>query len=178
MIEGLIYNLFLVFMMGVMGYFLVSSPVSDTSVRAIEYPGATADDTMETLKTLRGRKAVDEKLRRKDELWAKAVDKAIADQSDSIVKVNEISESIRKSGDELAELTKFAKETETLLSEQDERMNLLFQIVSKISNSAGQSFDTSNKRYEELIGEINQASVELSETSESASEVREWFEQP
>ena len=56
-------------------------------------------------------------------------------------------------------------------------MKFLFQIVSKISNSAGESFETSNKRYEELIGEINEASVELSETSESASEVREWFEQ-
>ena len=177
MIEGLVYNIFLVFMMGVMGYFLISSPVSETSVRAIEYPGATADDTMETLKTLRGRKAVDEKLRRKDELWAKAVDKAIADQTDSIVKVNEITETIRKSGEDLAELTKFARDTETLLSEQDERMKLLFQIVSRITNSAGESFETSNKRYEELIGEINQASVELSETSESASEVREWFEQ-
>ena len=98
MIEGLVYNIFLVLMMGVMGYFLISSPVSETSVRAIEYPGATADDTMETLKTLRGRKAVDEKLRRKDELWAKAVDKAITDQTDSIVKVNEITETIRKSG--------------------------------------------------------------------------------
>ena len=109
MIEGLIYNLFLVFMMGVMGYFLVSSPVSETSVRAIEYQGASADETMETLKTLRGRKAVDEKLRRKDELWAKAVDKAIADQTESIDKVNEISENIRKSGEELADLTVFAK---------------------------------------------------------------------
>ena len=178
MIEGLIYNIFLVFMMGVMGYFQISSPVSETSVRAIEYPGASADDTMETLKTLRGRKAVDEKLRRKDELWAKAVDKAIADQSESIDKVNEISENIRKSGEELAELTKFAKETETLLSEQAEMMNFLFQMVSRISNSAGESFETSNKSYEELIGEINQASIEISETSESASEVREWFEQP
>ena len=177
MVEGLVYNIFLVFMMGVMGYFLISSPVSETSVRAIEYPGATADDTMETLKTLRGRKAVDEKLRRKDELWAKAVDKAITDQTDSIVKVNEITETIRKSGEDLAELTKFARDTETLLSEQDERMKFLFQIVSKIANSAGESFETSNKRYEELIGEINEASVELSETSESASEVREWFEQ-
>ena len=177
MIEGLVYNIFLVFMMGVMGYFLISSPVSETSVRAIEYPGATADDTMETLKTLRGRKAVDEKLRRKDELWAKAVDKAIADQTDSMVKVNQITETMRKSGEDLAELTKFTRDTETLLSEQDERMKLLFQIVSKITNSAGESFETSNKRYEELIGEINQASVELSETSESASEVREWFEQ-
>ena len=178
MIEGLIYNLFLVFMMGVMGYFLVSSPVSDTSVRAIEYQGASADETMETLKTLRGRKAVDEKLRRKDELWTVAVDKAIADQSESIVKVNEISETIRKSGQDLADLTKFAKETETLLSEQNERMNILFQMVSKISDSARESFETSNKGYEELIGEINQATVELSEASESASEVREWFEQP
>ena len=177
MIEGLVYNIFLLFIMGVMGYFLISSPVSETSVRAIEYPGATADDTMETLKTLRGRKAVDEKLRRKDELWAKAVEKAIADQTDSIVKVNEISETIRKSGEDLAELTKFVRDTETLLSEQDERMNILFQMVSKISNTAGQSFEISNKRYEELIGEINQASVELSETSESASEVREWLEQ-
>ncbi|MAS80006.1 MAG: hypothetical protein CMA28_00030 [Euryarchaeota archaeon] len=178
MIEGLIYNLFLVFMMGVMGYFLVSSPVSDTSVRAIEYQGASADETMETLKTLRGRKAVDDKLRRKDELWTVAVDKAIADQSESIVKVNEISETIRKSGQDLADLTKFAKETETLLSEQNERMNILFQMVSKISDSARESFETSNKGYEELIGEINQATVELSEASESASEVREWFEQP
>ena len=178
MIEGLVYNIFLVLMMGVMGYFLISSPVSETSVRAIEYPGATADDTMETLKTLRGRKAVDEKLRRKDELWAKAVDKAIADQSASIDKVNEISDSIRKSGDDLAELTKFAKETETLLNEQAEMMNFLLQMVSRISNSAGESFETSSKSYEELIGEINQASIEISETSESASEVREWFEQP
>ncbi len=178
MIEGLIYNLFLVFMMGVMGYFLVSSPVSDTSVRAIEYQGASADETMETLKTLRGRKAVDDKLRRKDELWTVAVDKAIVDQSESIVKVNEISETIRKSGQDLADLTKFAKETETLLSEQNERMNILFQMVSKISDSARESFETSNKGYEELIGEINQATVELSEASESASEVREWFEQP
>ena len=178
MIEGLVYNIFLVFMMGVMGYFLISSPVSDTSVRAIEYQGASADETMETLKTLRGRKAVDDKLRRKDELWTVAVDKAIADQSESIVKVNEISETIRKSGEDLADLTKFAKETETLLSEQNERMNILFQMVSKISNSARESFETSNKGYEELIGEINQATVELSEASESASEVREWFEQP
>ena len=177
MIEGLVYNIFLLFMMGVMGYFLISSPISETSVRAIEYPGATADDTMETLKTLRGRKAVDEKLRRKDELWAKAVEKAIADQTDSIVKVNEITETIRKSGEDLAELIKFVRNTETLLSEQDERMNILFQMVSKISNSAGESFEISNKRYEELIGEINQASEELSETSESASEVREWLEQ-
>ena len=53
MIEGLVCNIFLVFMMGVMGYFLISSPVSDTSVRTIECQGATADDTMETLKTLR-----------------------------------------------------------------------------------------------------------------------------
>ena len=178
MIEGLVYNIFLVFMMGVMGYFLISSPVSDTSVRAIEYHGASADETMETLKSLRGRKAVDDKLRRKDELWTVAVDKAIADQSESIVKVNEISETIRKSGEDLADLTKFAKETETLLSEQNERMNILFQMVSKISNSARESFETSNKGYEELIGEINQATVELSEASESASEVREWFEQP
>ena len=178
MIEGLIYNLFLVFMMGVMGYFLVSSPVSETSVRAIEYQGASADETMETLKTLRGRKAVDEKLRRKDELWAKAVDKAIADQTESIDKVNEISESIRKSGEELVDLTEFAKETETLLNEQAEMMNFLLQMVSRISNSAGESFETSSKSYEELIGEINQASIEISETSESASEVREWFEQP
>ena len=178
MIEGLIYNLFLVFMMGVMGYFLVSSPVSETSVRAIEYQGASADETMETLKTLRGRKAVDEKLRRKDELWAKAVDKAIADQTESIDKVNEISENIRKSGEELADLTEFAKETETLLNEQAEMMNFLLQMVSRISNSAGESFETSSKSYEELIGEINQASIEISETSESASEVREWFEQP
>ena len=58
------------------------------------------------------------------------MDKAIADQSDSIVKVNEITESIRKSEDELAELAKFMK-TETLLGEQDERMNLLFQIVTR-----------------------------------------------
>ena len=178
MIEGLIYNLFLVFMMGVMGYFLVSSPVSDTSVRAIEYQGASADDTMETLKTLRGRKAVDEKLRRKDELWAKAVDKAIADQTESIDKVNEVSESIRKSGEGLADLTEFAKETETLLNEQAETMDFLLQMLIRISNSAGESFETSSKSYEELIGEINQASIEVSETSESASEVREWFEQP
>ena len=178
MIEGLVYNIFLVFMMGVMGYFLVSSPVSETSVRAIEYQGASADETMETLKTLRGRKAVDEKLRRKDELWAKAVDKAIADQTESIDKVNEISENIRKSGEELADLTVFAKETETLLNEQAEMMNFLLQMVSTISKSAGESFETSSKSYEELIGEINQASIEISETSESASEVREWLEQP
>ena len=57
-------------------------------------------------------------------------------------------------------------------------MNFLLQMVSRISNSAGESFETSSKSYEELIGEINQASIEISETSESASEVREWLEQP
>ncbi len=177
MIEGLIYNLFLVLMMGVIGYFLISSPVSETSVRAIEYPGATADDTMETLKTLRRRKAIDEKMSRKDETWAIAVDKAITDQSDSIDKVNRISESILKRGEELAELTKFARETETLLEEQSRRMNFLIQIVGEISNSADGSFEKINNSYEELIGEVNQASIEISETSESASGVREWIEQ-
>ena len=121
--------------------------------------------------------AIDEKMSRKDETWAIAVDKAITDQSDSIDKVNRISESILKRGEELAELTKFARETEILLEEQSRRMNFLIQIVGEISNSADGSFEKINNSYEELIGEVNQASIEISETSESASGVREWIEQ-
>ena len=175
MIE-LFYNVSLIFMMAIMGYFLISSPVSETGVRAIEYQGATADDTMETLKMLRGRKAVDDKLRRKDELWSKAVEKAITDQSGSIDKVKAVTENIRKSEKALAELSKFARESEELLKEQDGRMTIIIQVIADMARSAGASFDASSKGYENLIGELNQASIEISETSETASGVREWFE--
>jgi|ETNmetMinimDraft_32_1059908.scaffolds.fasta_scaffold60695_3 methyl-accepting chemotaxis protein len=175
MIE-LFYNVSLIFMMAIMGYFLISSPVSETGVRAIEYQGATADDTMETLKMLRGRKAVDDKLRRKDELWSKAVEKAITDHSGSIDKVKAVTESIRKREEELAALSRFARETEELLNDQDQRMTTISQIIMDMSRSAGASYEASCRGYEDLIGELNQASTEISETSESASEVREWFE--
>ena len=172
----LFYNVSLILMMTIMGYFLISSPSPEIGVRAIEYRGATADDTMETLRMLRGRKAVDDKLRRKDDLWAKAVEKAIMDHSGSIDKVKTVTESIRKREDDLAALSRFARETEELLNAQDQRMTIISEIIMDMSRSAGASYEASCRGYEDLIGELNQASNEISETSESASEVREWFE--
>ena len=172
----LFYNIFLVFMIAIMGYFLISSPASETGIRAIEYQAATADDTIETLRALRGRNAIDDKLKRKDELWAKAVEKAIMDQSGSIDKVKIVTERIRKSEKDLVALSKFVRENEELLNDQDQRMAVISQIIMDMSRSAGASYEASCRGYEDLIGELNQASTEISETSDSASGVREWFE--
>lgn len=173
----LLYNVALVFMMAIMGYLLISAPVSEKgAVRAIEYPGSSADDTMEILRTLRTSKAVDDKKRRSEELLSKAVEKAISDQSGSMNKVKEVTDNIRNSEKELVELLKFARVTEELLKEQERRLSIISQIVSEMATSAGTSFDASTKAYENLIGELNQTSIEISETSESASGVREWFE--
>ena len=173
----LLYNVALVFLMAIMGYLLISAPVSEKGVvRAIEYPGASADETMEILKTLRGSKAIDDKKRRSEELLSKAVEKAISDQSGSMEKVKEVTDNIRNSEKELAELLKFARVTEDMLKEQEHRLSIISQIISEMAVSAGASFDASTKAYENLIGELNQASIEISETSESASGVREWFE--
>ena len=173
----LLYNSALVFMMAIMGYLLISAPVSERGVvRAIEYPGASADDTMEILRMIRGSKAVDEKKRRSEELLSKAVEKAISDQTGSMDKVKEVTENIRGSEKELVELLKFARDTEELLKDQEHRISIISQIIAEMAISVGDSFDASQKAYQNLIGELNQASNEISETSESASGVREWFE--
>ena len=175
----LIYNAALVFIMLVLGFLLISVPVSEKGVvRAIEYPGSSADDTMDILRSLRGRKAIDDKKRRSEELLSKAVEKAISDQSGSIVKVKEVTDKIRKSEEDLAALLKFARETEGLLKDQEHRISIMGQIIQEMVNSAGASYEASSKEYQNLIGEINQASIEISETSETASEVLEWVEGP
>ncbi len=171
-----VYNIILIIMIGILGYFLISVPAAESSARSLETQRATTDDSMDLIKTIRGRRSVDEKIRRKDELWGRMVESSVGEQRDAIERVKEISEAIDGANKTLESLTQRAMMTDSILEQQDRALLKIKEIFTEMSSSAEASFEEARDRYEALLDDMEQASEEISVASQSAREVREWLD--
>ena len=86
-----IYDITLIFLIGLIGWYLIHTVPSDLDTSAVRLKTPSAEDSMETLKLLRRKSASDEKMKERMQLLNEAVDKATQEQAESLDSIESLS---------------------------------------------------------------------------------------
>ena len=170
-----IYDITLIFLIGLIGWYLIHTVPSDLDTSAVRLKTPSAEDSMETLKLLRRKSASDEKMKERMQLLNEAVDKATQEQAESLDSIESLSLRLNSDSNSLNSKSRKIDESSDRIEQLGQSIEALNQMVSQLSDSLKLADQKAQNLSTDISSQPHESNNIAQRARDSIKEVQAWM---